>query len=148
MSIGRKVRAIGVVGLMWAAAWVAAGSALVTWRVLPSFWLRSGADLLRYYLFWAKFFAPCGFIAGATFAASIALFPPLAGSRLSRRWAMGYGLASGVASSVYLLVTGNTPVVLPFFASVFGITGLLTALGAVAVVRRAPSSNPLPDLRL
>jgi hypothetical protein len=54
-------------------------------------------------------------------------------------WSLGYGLTSGALASFYILQIGYGPVMLPFFAGLFAISGALAAIGTAALANHEPT---------
>ena len=123
----RRVRAAVGIGLTWAAAWFAAGMALL-------FVVGFGAADVPFPLF----FGLLGFLAGATFSGLLGIFARRRRfEELSLPRFAGWGAVGGLLlAGVVNLVAGpggDLLVVLPVFA----VAGAISAAGTLALARRA-----------
>jgi hypothetical protein len=133
----KRIRAIAVVAGLWAGAWAVTGAALNACR----FVFHAGdlglqlslTNVLPWVLAGIRVGGPCGLVAGATFGIMLLLVPPLKGVRISKWWATAYGISSGLAASFYILRIGYGDVMLPVFASMFAVIGVITAIAISAV---------------
>ncbi len=138
----KRRRAIAVVGVSWASVWAVTGVTLNVCRFL----LRahelgleiSIKNLWGFARVGVEVGGSCGFVAGVTFGVMLTVLPPMTGSRISRRWSVGYGVASGMAASLYILHIGYGTMMLPFFAGVFSLTGAVAAVATAALASREP----------